>query len=35
VHIDGPASLIGKIVPVRIKAATRNSLTGSLVLESA
>ena len=35
VHIDGQAALIGKIVPVRIEAATRNSLTGSLVLESA
>ena len=35
VHIDGPASLIGKIVPVRIDAATRNSLAGSLVLEPA
>jgi tRNA-2-methylthio-N6-dimethylallyladenosine synthase len=35
VHIDGPESLIGRIVPVRIDAATRNSLSGSLVLESA
>jgi tRNA-2-methylthio-N6-dimethylallyladenosine synthase len=35
VHIDGPEHLIGRIVPVRIDAATRNSLSGSLVLESA
>ena len=31
VHIDGPERLIGRIVPVRIDAATRNSLSGSLV----
>ena len=35
VHIEGPATLIGQILPVRIEAATRNSLTGSLVLEPA
>ncbi len=35
VHIDGPEALIGRIVPVRIDAATRNSLSGSLVLETA
>ncbi len=35
VHIDGPERLIGQIVPVRLDAATRNSLSGSLVLETA
>jgi tRNA-2-methylthio-N6-dimethylallyladenosine synthase len=35
VHIDGPERLIGQIVPVRIDSATRNSLSGSLVLENA
>ena len=35
VHIDGPERLIGQIVPVRIDSATRNSLSGSLVLETA
>ncbi|MES2034440.1 MAG: tRNA (N6-isopentenyl adenosine(37)-C2)-methylthiotransferase MiaB [Pseudomonadota bacterium] len=35
VHIDGPENLIGKIVPVKIDTATRNSLSGSLVLEPA
>ena len=35
VHIEGPESLLGRIVPVRIDAATRNSLSGSLVLETA
>ncbi len=35
VHIDGPEHLIGRIAPVRIDAATRNSLSGSLVLEHA
>lgn len=34
VHIDGPGRLIGQIVPVRLEAATRNSLSGSLVLET-
>ena len=34
VHIDGPERLIGQIVPVRIDSATRNSLSGSLVLET-
>jgi len=35
VHIDGPERLIGQILPVRIDSATRNSLSGSLVLETA
>ena len=35
VHIEGPAALIGKIVPVRIDLATRHSLAGSLLLEPA
>ncbi|MDO8295712.1 MAG: tRNA (N6-isopentenyl adenosine(37)-C2)-methylthiotransferase MiaB [Caulobacter sp.] len=35
VHIDGPERLIGQIAPVRIDGATRNSLSGSLVLETA
>ena len=35
VHIDGPERLIGRIVPVRIDSATRNSLSGSLVPEAA
>ena len=35
VHIDGPERLIGQIVPVRIDSATRGSLAGSLVLETA
>ncbi len=34
VHIDGPERLIGQIVPVRLDGATRNSLSGSLVLET-
>jgi tRNA-2-methylthio-N6-dimethylallyladenosine synthase len=34
VHIEGPERLIGQIVPVRIDGATRNSLAGSLVLET-
>ena len=35
VHIDGPEHLIGKIVPVRIDSAARNSLSGSLIPEAA
>jgi tRNA-2-methylthio-N6-dimethylallyladenosine synthase len=35
VHIEGSATLIGQILPVRIEAATRGSLSGSLVLEPA
>ncbi len=31
VHVDGPAALIGEIAPVRVTAASRNSLTGELV----
>ncbi|MBI5939954.1 MAG: tRNA (N6-isopentenyl adenosine(37)-C2)-methylthiotransferase MiaB [Caulobacterales bacterium] len=34
VHIEGPERLIGQIVPVRLDGATRNSLSGSLVLET-
>ena len=33
VHIDGPERLIGQIVPVRLDSATRNSLSGSLVMD--
>jgi tRNA-2-methylthio-N6-dimethylallyladenosine synthase len=33
VHADGPAQLIGRIVPVRIRSAAMNSLTGELALE--
>jgi tRNA-2-methylthio-N6-dimethylallyladenosine synthase len=33
VHADGPQTLIGKIVPVRIRSAAMNSLTGELALE--
>jgi len=35
VHADGPETLIGQIVPVRITASSMNSLTGDLVLEPA
>jgi tRNA-2-methylthio-N6-dimethylallyladenosine synthase len=35
VHVDGPASLIGQIAPVRIGQAAMMSLTGDLVLEPA
>jgi tRNA-2-methylthio-N6-dimethylallyladenosine synthase len=35
VHCEGPESLIGQIVPTRIAAATRGSLTGELELASA
>jgi tRNA-2-methylthio-N6-dimethylallyladenosine synthase len=35
VHVDGPASLIGKIAPVRIGHAAMMSLTGDLVMEPA
>jgi tRNA-2-methylthio-N6-dimethylallyladenosine synthase len=31
VHVDGPASLIGQIAPVRIGQGNMNSLTGDLV----
>jgi tRNA-2-methylthio-N6-dimethylallyladenosine synthase len=34
VHCDGPAELIGRIVPVRIDAAARMSLAGTLVAET-
>jgi tRNA-2-methylthio-N6-dimethylallyladenosine synthase len=30
VHVDGPAELIGQVGEVRIEAASRNSLSGSL-----
>jgi tRNA-2-methylthio-N6-dimethylallyladenosine synthase len=33
VHADGPEQLIGRIVPVRIKSAAMNSLTGELALQ--
>jgi tRNA-2-methylthio-N6-dimethylallyladenosine synthase len=35
VHADGAEHLIGRIVPVRIEAAGRNSLTGALAKEAA
>jgi tRNA-2-methylthio-N6-dimethylallyladenosine synthase len=35
VHVDGPNHVIGRIVPVTIGAAARNSLTGALELEAA
>jgi tRNA-2-methylthio-N6-dimethylallyladenosine synthase len=35
VHIEAPQSLIGRIAPVRIDSAGRNSLAGSSVLEAA
>ena len=35
VHIEAPQSLIGRIAPVRIVSAGRNSLAGSAVLEAA
>jgi tRNA-2-methylthio-N6-dimethylallyladenosine synthase len=35
VHCEGPDSLIGEIVPTRISAATRGSLTGKLELATA
>jgi tRNA-2-methylthio-N6-dimethylallyladenosine synthase len=35
VHADGPQRLIGRIVPVTIGAAARNSLAGALELEAA
>ena len=35
VHCEGPQSLIGRIVPTRIVAATRGSLTGELELATA
>jgi tRNA-2-methylthio-N6-dimethylallyladenosine synthase len=34
VHADGPETLLGKIVPVRIKSSAMNSLTGELALET-
>ena len=34
VHCDGPAELIGRIAPVRIDAAARMSLAGTLVAET-
>jgi len=35
VHMDGPAHLIGQIVPVRIDTSARMSLSGQIVLETA
>ena len=35
VHCDGPPSLIGQIAPVRIEAATRNSLAGEIAMAAA
>ncbi|MFZ5670668.1 MAG: tRNA (N6-isopentenyl adenosine(37)-C2)-methylthiotransferase MiaB [Pseudomonadota bacterium] len=35
VHLDGDEALIGRILPVRIDGASRNSLKGALVLEDA
>jgi tRNA-2-methylthio-N6-dimethylallyladenosine synthase len=35
VHAEGPDQLIGQIVPVRIRSAAMNSLTGELVMETA
>ncbi len=35
VHMDGPAHLVGQIVPVRIEASARMSLSGQIPLESA
>ena len=35
VHCDGPAELIGQIAPVRIDAAAKMSLAGTLVASSA
>jgi tRNA-2-methylthio-N6-dimethylallyladenosine synthase len=35
VHATAPDRLIGEIVPVRIDSAARNSLAGSLTLETA
>jgi tRNA-2-methylthio-N6-dimethylallyladenosine synthase len=35
VHADGPQRLLGQIVPVKIAAAARNSLTGAVELEAA
>jgi tRNA-2-methylthio-N6-dimethylallyladenosine synthase len=35
VHAEGPETLIGKIVPVKITASSMNSLTGDLVMETA
>jgi len=32
VHADGPDTEIGKILPVKVATATRNSLTGSIVV---
>jgi len=34
VHCDGPAELIGRIAPVRIDAAARMSLSGTLLAEA-
>ena len=34
VHAEGPETLIGRIVPVKISASSMNSLTGDLVLET-
>jgi tRNA-2-methylthio-N6-dimethylallyladenosine synthase len=34
VHAEGPESLIGQVVPVRIRSSAMNSLTGELVLET-
>ncbi len=35
VHVEAPATLLGRIVPVAIRAATLNSLAGRLVLTPA
>ncbi len=35
VHMDGPAHLVGQIVPVRIEASARMSLSGQIQLETA
>ena len=34
VHADGPANLIGRIVPVRITDAAMNSITGKIVADA-
>ncbi len=35
VHVEGPAALLGAIVDVKVTGATRNSLTGQLLLDQA